>query len=352
MNTNRSFFGIACRAAAFSFLMAGTASLLQAQQPQPVGSTLKAPLFLASESAPAGATAPSYSIFTSSSSSSSDTAVASDSNSNARFRLSSAAPDSSQPPPRRRYGRPNYSDSHSNPDGSPKWTFMVGGGLGLPIGDTHVYETPSYGFQFGGGRNFNKTVGVLLQFDYDHFGLQGATIANQEYIYNYCTPAQVTAGYCAPAGPGQGGNITQLDGNNHVWSFTVNPTFTLATEGSLGAYMVVGGGFYHKVTNFTLPQTQQACGIYGCGYYTVNANVDHYTSNAPGVGGGFGLTYKFSKFSNERFFVEGRYVFMANENRPGVTTKNVASAPLTASNLYPANSHRTTYIPITFGLRF
>ena len=352
MNTNRSFFGIACRVAAFSFLMAGTASLLQAQQSQPVGSTLKAPLFLASESAPAGATAPSYSIFSSSSSSSSDATVASDSNSNARFRLSSAALDSSQPPPRRRYGRPNYSDSHSNPDGSPKWTFMVGGGLGLPIGDTHVYETPSYDFQFGGGRNFNKTVGVLLQFDYDHFGLQGATIANQEYIYNYCTPAQVTAGYCAPAGPGQGGNITQLDGNNHVWSFTVNPTFTLATEGSLGAYMVVGGGFYHKVTNFTLPQTQQACGIYGCGYYTVNANVDHYTSNAPGVGGGFGLTYKFSKFSNERFFVEGRYVFMANENRPGVTTKNVASAPLTASNLYPANSHRTTYIPITFGLRF
>jgi hypothetical protein len=352
MNTNRSFFGIACRVAAFSFLMAGTASLLQAQQSQPVGSALKAPLFLASESAPAGATAPSYSIFSSSSSSSSDATVASDSNSNARFMLGSAALDSSQPPPRRRYGRPNYSDSHSNPDGSPKWTFMVGGGLGLPIGDTHVYETPSYDFQFGGGRNFNKTVGVLLQFDYDHFGLQGATIANQEYIYNYCTPAQVTAGYCAPAGPGQGGNITQLDGNNHVWSFTVNPTFTLATEGSLGAYMVVGGGFYHKVTNFTLPQTQQACGIYGCGYYTVNANVDHYTSNAPGVGGGFGLTYKFSKFSNERFFVEGRYVFMANENRPGVTTKNVASAPLTASNLYPANSHRTTYIPITFGLRF
>src|ERR1035441_1929851 len=115
MNTNRSFFGIACRVAAFSFLMAGTASLLQAQQSQPVGSALKAPLFLASESAPAGATAPSYSIFSSSSSSSSDATVASDSNSNARFRLSSAALDSSQPPPRRRYGRPNYrSEEHTS----------------------------------------------------------------------------------------------------------------------------------------------------------------------------------------------------------------------------------------------
>jgi len=340
MNTNRSFFGIACRVVALSFLMAGTASLLQAQQTQSVGSTLKAPLFLASESTSANPA--SYSIFSSSSSSSSDNALVSDSN--GRFMLSSAALDSSQPPPRRRYGRPNYSDSHSNPDGSPKWTFLVGGGMAAPIGDTHVYQTPSYDFQFGGGRNFNKTIGVLLQFDYDHFGLQSATIANQEYIYNYCTPAQIALGCTA--------TVAGLDGNNHVWSLTANPTFTLATEGSLGAYMVVGGGYYHKVTNFTLPQTQQACGIYGCGYYTVNANVDHYTSNAPGVNGGFGLTYKFSKFSNERFFVEGRYVFMANQNRPGVTAKNVSTAPLTATNFYPANSHRTTYIPITFGLRF
>jgi hypothetical protein len=341
MNTNRSFFGIACRVAAFSFLMAGTTSLLQAQQSQPVGSTFKAPLFVASESAPSPAAA-SYSIFSSSSSSSLDSASASDSD--ARFTLSSSALGSSQPPPRRRYGRPNYSSGNTNPDGSSKYTFLVGAGASVPIGNTHVYETPSYDFQLGGGRNFNKTVGVLLQFDYDHFGLQGATLANQQFIYNFCTPAQIALGCTA--------QISGLDGNSHVWSVTLNPTFTLATEGSLGAYMVVGGGYYHKVTNFTLPQTQLQCGIYGCGYYTVQANVDHYTSNAPGVSGGFGLTYKFSKFSNQRFYVEGRYVFVANENRPGVTARNVSTASPTATNFYPANSHRTTFIPITFGLRF
>ena len=352
MNTKPSFFGIACRLTAFTFLMAGTASLMQAQQSSPIESNPKAPLFLASNAASTKLAAPSYSIFSTSSSSSSSSsdfdAAPADS---ARFKLNPDALDSSQPPPRRRYGRPNYADAHSNPDGSPKYTFMVGAGMSTPIGDTHFYQTPSYDFQLGGGRNFNKTVGVMLQFDYDHFGLQGATIANQEYIYNYCTVALNAGGYCAPVGPGSGG-ITQLDGNNHVWSFTVDPTFTLATEGSLGAYVVVGGGFYHKVTNFTLPQTQQACSLYGCGYYTVFANIDHYTSNAAGVNGGFGLTYKMSKFSNERFFVEGRYVFMANENRPGVTTATVRNSSLTATNLYPANSHRTTFIPITFGLRF
>jgi Outer membrane protein beta-barrel domain len=337
MHTNCSFFGIACRAAALSFLVAGSASLLQAQQSTSVESGPKPPVFLASESAPLDLSSSNSS--SSSSSSSVDAAVASD----GRFMFSSAALNSSQPPPRRRYGRPNYSDSHSNPDGSPKYAFIVGGGLGLPIGNTKKYETPSWGLQVGGGRNFNKVVGVMAQFDYDNFGLQGATIANQEYIYNFCTPAQILQGCAA--------TVAGLDGNNHVWSFTLNPTFTLPTEGSLGAYVVVGGGFYHKVTNFTLPTTQ--CADQFCEFqYSVDQNVDHYTSNAVGVNGGFGLTYKFSKFSNQRFYAEARYVFMDNSQRQGFTAQNVATTTYNGFDAYPANSNRTTYIPIKVGIRF
>jgi hypothetical protein len=250
--------------------------------------------------------------------------------------LNSAALDlsSSQPPPRR-YGRPNYSTEN-------KYFFLGGVGLTLPIGDTHYYETPSYGFQVGGGRNFSKSLGVGLQFDYDHFGLQAATINNQEYIYN-CVP---TNGACV-----SDGQVSGLDGNNHVWSFTLNPTYTIPTEGSLGGYVVVGGGFYHKVTNFTLPT--QTCADYYCDFeYEVDENVDHYSSNAPGVNGGFGLTYKFSKFSNERFYMEARYVLMLNSARTGYTAQNVATTSYNGYDAYPANSHRTTYIPIKFGIRF
>jgi hypothetical protein len=341
MHTNPSFFGIACRAAAFGFFMAGTVSLMQAQSTS-IDSTLKMPLFLASESAPADSAAASYSS-SSSSSSSSLSSDASDSDSGARFNLSSAALDSSQPPPRRRYGRPNYSSGNTNPDGSDKYFGLAGFGLTLPIGDTHFYESPSYGFQFGGGRNFNKNVGVGLQFDYDHFGLQGATLSNQTYIYNYgCTPALQNAN------PPQCALVSGLGGNNHVWSFTLTPTYTLATEGSAGAYLVVGGGFYHKVTNFTEPTTE-----YYYGYaYQVDANVDHYTSNAAGVNGGFGLTWKFSHFSSERFYMEARYVFMANQGRTGYTAANVATTGYSGYDAYPANSHRTTYIPVKFGIRF
>ena len=220
----------------------------------------------------------------------------------------------------------------------------------MPVGDTQYYETPSYDFQVGAGRNFSKSLGVMLQFDYDHFGLQSATLANQSYIYNYgCSAGSVSAGSCG---------VTGLDGSNHVWSVTLNPTFTLATEGSLGAYAVVGGGYYHKVTDFTEPGVGTYCdpyGYYGCYQYNSNQVIDHYTSNAGGVNGGLGLTYRVSKFSNERFYLEARYVVVFNQQRVGLTAQNVGTsfgASYTGTNFYPANSDRTTYVPITIGLRF
>jgi hypothetical protein len=265
--------------------------------------------------------------------------------SDARLNLSAPAALASAQPPPRRYGRPNFSDKTSNSDGSPKYEFLGGFGVALPLGNTHAYETPSWGLQVGGGRNFNKNAGVILQFDYDHFGLQAATLNNQTDVYNTllgCTSAQVAAGSC----------VTGLDGNNHVWSFTLNPTFTLPTQGSWAAYAVVGGGFFHKVTTFTQPAAEEQCSSYGCGYFSVTSTVGHYTSNAGGVNGGFGVTCKFSQDSNARFYVETRYVLVLNQQRNGVTAANVSAAPANATNLYPANSHRTTYIPIKLGIRF
>jgi hypothetical protein len=345
MQTNgKKLFPIACRAAVFSLLMAGSAMLMQAQQTPSVAPAVKAPVFLADLTAPDYPDyAASYFGSSSSSSSSSSDALAEDSLS------SSAASEGLQPPPRRRYGQPSYSGGNTNPDGSPKWTGLGGFGLAMPVGITHKYQTPSWGLQAGFGRDWSKSFGVIAQFDYDHFGLQGATISNYEYIYNFCTIADAALELCTE-GPNQG-NVSGIDGNNHVWSFTLNPTFTIPTEGTWGAYAVIGGGFYHKVTNFTAPTTEEVC-YYYCGEATVNANIDHYTSNALGVNGGFGVTYKFSKFSNQRFYVEARYVYMLNSQRTGVTAANVATSSLTATDLYPSNSDRTSYIPIKFGIRF
>jgi hypothetical protein len=326
MHTRRSLLSSACRTATFVIAFSGAGSLVQAQQVSSAQPAFKTPLATF-----ASASATDY--FSSSSSSSSSS---SDSEAVDRFDLSASALNSFQPPPRRSYGRPRYSDSHTNPDGSSKYGFMAGVGATLPIGNTHKYETPSYGFQVGVGRNFSQSVGVMLQFDYDRFGLQGSTLANQNYLYG-------------TTGAG-------LDGNNHVWSFTLDPTFTLVGQGSIGAYAVVGVGFYHKVTNFTLPATGTYCDYFGfCYQYQANQVVDHYTSNAPGVNGGLGLTYKFSKFSNQRFYIEGRYVVVFNQQKIGLTAFN-ANTPFglsyTGFNYYPANSNRTTYVPIKVGIRF
>src|SRR5205807_1091715 len=148
------------------------------------------------------------------------------------FNLSSSA---DQPPPRRKYSRPNYNDSRTNSDGSAKYNFIVGAGFTLPVGGSHNYLTTSYNIQAAAARNFNKTFGVQVEFD------------------------------CA---------------------------------------------------NFTIPTLGVYCDFFGfCYQVQTNQSYDKYTSNAFGVNGGLGFTYKFSRFAGERFFVEARYVYTFNSAR-------------------------------------
>jgi hypothetical protein len=242
---------------------------------------------------------------------------------------------------RRRYGRPTYRGNNTTADGTPKYTFEVGVGFTQPLGNTWHYFKPNYGFQVGGGRNFNRHLGVLLQFDYDHMGLTGQTLSNQSLLY------------FGDANASDNG----LDGSNHIWSFSLNPIYTLfngGKSGGFGAYLVGGVGFYHKVTTFTVPQEEEFCSFI-CEGVEVNGTFDHYSSNAPGFNGGVGVTYKFSRFSNERFFGEVRYVFVDNSQRQGLTVQNATTSfgqTYTGSDFFPANSNRTTYLPVKFGLRF
>ncbi len=245
-----------------------------------------------------------------------------------------------QPPPRRGYGRPRYRGGNTNPDGSSKYAFLVGGGYTQPLGNTYHYLTPSWGFQAGGGRNFNKNVAIIGQFDWDNFGFTRRVLDGQTFVYN------------SPNVFGTGA-VSQLDGSSNVWSITVNPTFNLYSGEGFGAYVVVGAGFYHKTANFTVPATATYCDFYyGCYQYPANQSIDRYTSNAPGFNGGFGLTYKISRFSSQRLYGEVRYVFVNNQQRPGFTVNNTGSITATSTNLFPANSNRTTYFPVKFGLRF
>lgn len=320
-NVKHHLSALFIRTAALGFFAAAATFGLEAQQPTDAApahptvnlqARLMAPLDLSSSS---------------SSSSSSDAGPVAAEN----FSFASEA---TQPPPRRRYRRPNYSDSHTNPDGSPKYTFAVGGGFTLPTGDTHKYLSPSYNFQVGAGRNFNKTFGLMLQFDWANFGMQGKTLRNQQAIYNFYTDA------------------SGLDGYSHVWSFSIDPIVNYYTSDTWGAYVTGGVGFYHKIATFTLPGTGTYCDpYYGyCYNYQSNFPIDSYTSNAPGFNGGLGFTRKLSRFGSAKFYAEARYVWVDNQSRPYSETGTPSNPSY--FNVFPANSHHTSYIPVTFGFRW
>ncbi len=285
------------------------------------------------------------------SSSTTDTDANVDAKAASELDLSGIPADELQPPPRRRYGRPRYNDSSHNPDGSNKYAFVVAGGFTAPVQDFHSYTNTSYGFQVGAGRNFNKNFALMVQFDYDNFGFQGNNLLNQLNLYNYeialYNSTQPPANQVAP--------LSSLDGSSHIWSFTLNPVYTVYSGQGLGAYVVGGVGFYHKTANFTVPSTGYYEDYFGNVYqYTANQSIDQYTSNAPGFNGGFGLTYKPSRFAGERLFAEVRYVYMLNSSRTGITLANVNNAPASANvnDEYPQNANRTAYLPVKIGIRF
>jgi len=312
------------RTAAAVFLAAAGTVGLYAQQSAGVAPSLPAIDLKASLAAPLNLSVPDEIGYSSS--------VGSVETANAElFNLSSSA---DQPPPRRRYGRPNYNDSRTNADGSPKYDFYGGGGFGVPTGGTHNYLTTGWGIQVGGGRNFNKKFALNLGFDFDHFGFQTATLNNQLAIYNNSVLAA---------------NFSQLGGNTHIWSFTLNPTYTFYNSDSTGAYVVAGVGFYHKVANFTTPTVGEFLSpFFGLVEEEVNQTIDSYTSNAPGFSLGIGGTYKFSRFANQRFYAEARYVFIDNQSR----SFSFGDANGNGFNVFPQNSAKTTYIPVKFGIRF
>jgi hypothetical protein len=315
------------RIAAVTFLAAAGTLGLNAQQSAGTAPSLPPISLKASLAAPLDLSTPDDLKYSSS--------VGSDEMANAEtFNLSSSA---DQPPPRRKYSRPNYNDSRTNSDGSAKYNFIVGAGFTLPVGGSHNYLATSYQIQAAAARNFNKTFGVQVEFDWANFGFQTSTLNKQLAIYN---ALNLAAG--APLLP-------QLGGTSHVWSFSLDPIANFYTSDTFGAYAIGGVGFYHKTANFTIPVIGVQCDpFFGCFQFQANQTIDKYTSNAFGVNAGLGMTYKFSRFAGERFFVEGRYVYTFNSPRPF----SLGDANGNGFNVFPQNSAKTGFIPVTFGIRF
>jgi len=197
-----------------------------------------------------------------------------------------------------------------------RFAFEASGGTNAPAGDKS-YITWGGQFTVGGGLNFSKYVGALIEYQFMDDKLPGALIAET------------------------GAN----GGHAHIWSLTIDPVIDLFPKSANDVYLTGGGGFYRKVTSFTDPEEAEYCTYYYCGTETENAVVGHFSSNQGGfnIGGGFqhrvGGMYGDGK---TKLFVEARYVEVFSpasvSNPNGLGTTAVAAD--------------TKVIPISLGVRF
>lgn len=194
--------------------------------------------------------------------------------------------------------------------GGRQYTFEGGAGFNAPIGNDLPYITWGGNFTIGGGMRLSPWFSLLGEYGFIDDKLPGAFIA---------------AGN--PAGGGNGAG-----GNTHIQSLTVEPVIDLFPKWSNGAYLIGGGGFYHKSTNFT---QQACCDFYG---YPVSINTASFSTNQGGFNLGFGIYHRMGGVYGDgtaKLFAEARYVFI---NTPKTSETNGLG--------------RTELIPVTFGVRW
>lgn len=196
-------------------------------------------------------------------------------------------------------------------------TFEAGGGFNAPTTDSSPYITWGGNFTVGAGYRFTPNVSMFVEYQFIDDKLPGAIIAE----------AGATGG------------------NAHIWSFTLDPKVDLFPKRATNVYLVGGGGFYRKVTNFTDPQAFQYCTYFYCGIGYQNAVVGHFSSNQGGWNIGAGVSHRFGGMYGDgktEVFAEARYLDVMT---PAVSTQPNGLGTTTVGA-------DTTLIPVTFGVRF
>ena len=190
----------------------------------------------------------------------------------------------------------------------------AGAGFDAPVGNTKNSQTFGYNIKLGGGWNFNQHFGVLLGYEFNRTGI----------------PDSVLASVGAQAGVGVNGNV-------HVWGFSLDPVYYYKTSGSWGGYVTGGGGFYRKLTTFSTPvYLGIGCDFYyGCYPQYSNQTVSHFSSNQGGLNIGTGVTHNLGD-GGAKIYAEARYLWV---NSPSASATTLGSGTV-------------SMIPVTFGVRF
>lgn len=238
----------------------------------------------------------------------------------ALYSSSTAEPDAPEPASPAAAAAGQY-DNSAHTGGGHGWksklAIEAGGGFNMPSGDTGQSLNTGFNFTFGAGQRLNKMITMLVEYQFIDDGLTSAII-------------------------NQAGST---GGNAHIWSFTVDPVVNLIPKGNNTVYVTGGGGFYRKVTNFTVETPQQFCSYFYCGVGYAPQTVGHFSSNQGGWNLGGGVSHRFAGMYGDgrmSIFAEARYLDVlspaVNHSPNGLGTTTVAAG--------------TKLIPVTFGFRF
>jgi hypothetical protein len=190
-----------------------------------------------------------------------------------------------------------------------------GGGFNAPIGnDTSTvgggpFITWGGNFTAGGGLHFTRRFSLLAEYQFIDDKLPGSLIAE----------------------------VGTQGGNAHIWSLTLDPVIDLFPKKTNSIYVTGGGGFYRKLTSFTVPVEGEECYFY-CGIYIENQTVFHFSSNQGGANAGIGYTHRLGGTygdSKTKLYAEARYLFV---NTPSLSSTN--------------GTGTTELIPVTLGVRW
>jgi opacity protein-like surface antigen len=199
------------------------------------------------------------------------------------------------------------------------WTDHVvlegGGGGTAPVGSTTNFANAGFNVLLGTGFRFNNRLSTLAEWNFNRL-----TVPHDLAAAKAQTP----------------------DGNEHIWSATLNPKFDYARNGRFDGYILGGGGFSRALISFTQP-IAVPCGYgygygygfgYGYGACAGSVTVSHHSSNQGMLDAGTGVEFRFSPYNRTKLFLEARY-------QKYYTPK---------SSLPPG--YDATLIPVTVGIRW
>jgi hypothetical protein len=196
--------------------------------------------------------------------------------------------------------------------------FEFGGGFNVPTSDTSSYIDTGYQFNVGGGLHLTHGISLLVEYLFVRDGLP-SNIAQQAGV--------------------DGGNV-------HVWGLSVDPVIDLMPHHNTGVYVTGGGGFYRKVTNFTVQTPTQFCTYFYCGIGYVPQNVGSFSSNSGGFNIGGGVSHRFAGMYGDgkmAIFAEARYLDVLSPAILNQSANGLGNTTIGAD---------TKLVPISFGLRF